>query len=187
MQEDYNCFCPFPVQVHRCGSVSVPGSRVPGQAGRAGGESLLWQRPHQAQKTDAAAENGQALTRINQEVSCLWTQMWSSSAAWRRPCKWSFIFYTFSFKLLCGWDSAVNASGERTSGAPDKCPVLCQDQVSAEPDMCPAGVTKNFQKPNSFLQDGSEGATEPKTTTVFGYQFRFRFRKIKIKIKIVFW
>lgn len=31
----------FPGQVHQCGSVSVSGSRVPGQAGRADGESLV--------------------------------------------------------------------------------------------------------------------------------------------------
>lgn len=43
-----------------------------------------------------------------------------------------FFFLFFSLKLLCGRESAVNASGERSSGAADKCPVLCQDQVSAE-------------------------------------------------------
>lgn len=74
-------FCPLPAQVHSCGSVSDPGPRVPGQAGRAGGESHLRRRPHQAQKTGAATENGQTPARVNQEVFCLLTHTRSSAAA----------------------------------------------------------------------------------------------------------
>lgn len=92
-----------------------------------------------------------------------------------------FFLFSFSFKLLCGWESAVNASRERSSGAPDKCPIFCQDQVSVELQSggCKSvslffqlvvvtniAIGKALHETNYFLHGGSEWVTEPDATMV---------------------